>query len=178
MRALRYVSRDSAGASVPATPGGAPAVSLSIASGTGRQRTAPLRRGRFALGGRCMGQFPYGGACAVPQELRSARRVLAKFPTACPLVWHARVIRLSLQRAQPAGRPRPALSGRGRSVSIGSRCAQVEGLEADQDVGRRPRRYSPRSSGRCRWRWLAAGSRWCSSSYVRSGPRPRRQGER
>jgi hypothetical protein len=35
--------------------------------------------------------------------------------------------RHSLQRAQPARRPRPAISDRGRLVSIGSQCPRVEG---------------------------------------------------
>jgi hypothetical protein len=71
------------------------------------------------------GLYPYGAATSRLSHLIPGTSGFRQGPTACPLDWHGRAPP-SLQRAQPARRPRPGLTDRGRFVSIGSRCARVE----------------------------------------------------
>ncbi len=84
---------------------------------------APRSGGRFAA------EHLVPGGEAVPGLPDSWRRAgVSPSPrNPCPLDWHAQGYRLSLQRAQPAKRSRPALSGRDRFVSIGCLCPRVEG---------------------------------------------------
>jgi len=72
------------------------------------------------------GELPYGGSLSRQLQLLWARRV-SPSPCSVPHWTGTPGMPPSLGRAQPAGRPRPAISGRGRPVSIGSRCARVEG---------------------------------------------------
>jgi hypothetical protein len=90
-------------------------------------------------GGRCAPEHPdpWRGRFK-PARLVSRHAGFAK--ALCPLDWHVRVIRLSLQRAQPARRPRPANTRPGSLRLIGSLRPQIEGSVASRatPVGRLP----------------------------------------
>ena len=100
------------------------------------------------------GEFPYGGvarARTIVVGTPGSRQVPYSVPTGLARQGY----RLSLQRAQPAGRPRPAISGRGRSVSIGSRSARVEGPLFRVPSPWVVRQWIPtRLQGRAPWRQL------------------------
>jgi hypothetical protein len=106
----------------------------------------PCPTGRDPVAGEAIGArrrgivaTPPPGGCLAPQNPGGSGVAVSRLPHWDG--WHARVparplrrahwtatpgFRHSLQRAQPARRPRPAISDRGRLVSIGSQCPRVE----------------------------------------------------
>ena len=95
---------------------------------------SPGRPWRASLSGSASTPPPVGGVGSRLPQCGTARQGSRQVPLKrAPLDWQARVTRLSLQRAQPARRPRPALSGRGRFVFVGSRRPRLYGSRLRMD---------------------------------------------